>query len=105
MGFNMTTPKQNFHILGDSGYPLSPYLLTPIIGAPADTPEERYSLRHRQIRNCVERTNGILKGLWRCLNSDRVLHYKPEFASKIIYACAILHNYMIMRNIPCKFLF
>jgi hypothetical protein len=87
-------------LIGDSGYPLSPYLLTPVVNAPPNTAESRYTERHRQIRNCIERTNGLLKGVWRCLHSDRVLHYKPDFVSKIIYACCILNNVVRRRNIP-----
>ncbi|KAK4882460.1 hypothetical protein RN001_005779 [Aquatica leii] len=33
-------------LLGDSGYPLQPFLLTPIIGANGNTPEGRYTRRH-----------------------------------------------------------
>lgn len=97
---NFLNGDQNTYLIGDSGYSLSPYLMTPINNALPETPEGRFNVKHKQIRNCVERTNGILKGVWRCLNSDRVLHYKPTFVSKIIYACATLHNFMRARNIP-----
>jgi hypothetical protein len=42
-------------LLGDSGYPLEPYLLTPIEGANPEMPEGRYTQAHKTTRNCVER--------------------------------------------------
>lgn len=35
---------------------------------------------------------------YRCLLKDRVLHYRPKTASKIILACAVLHNLAIHFN-------
>ncbi|KAG5870693.1 hypothetical protein JTB14_003891 [Gonioctena quinquepunctata] len=54
---------------------------------------------HVRTRNVVERCIGVLKAYFRCLRKDRVLHYKPDTAAKIIYACAILHNILRERNI------
>lgn len=96
---NFIRGDENTYLLGDAGYPLLPYLLTPIHGAAPHTREGRYTHQHSQIRNRVERTFGLLKGVWRCLNPHRVLHYQPEFAARIIYACATLHNIMLNRNI------
>lgn len=99
---NFLAGDENTYLFGDAGYPLLPYLLTPIHGAAPDTPEGRYTQRHCQIRNRIERTFGLLKGVWRCLNPHRILHYRPEFAARIIYACATLHNIMINRGIEGK---
>ncbi|XP_018909951.2 putative nuclease HARBI1 [Bemisia tabaci] len=79
-------------LLGDSGYPLQPWLLTPIVGADPDSPQGRYTKAHILARNTVERVNGVLKQKWRCVKKDRVLHYDPAAARKIINCCAILHN-------------
>ncbi|XP_050022702.1 putative nuclease HARBI1 [Dermacentor andersoni] len=49
-------------VLGDSGYPLEPWLLTPVPGHPGiDTPEGRYNQAHASMRNVVERGIGVLK--------------------------------------------
>ncbi|CAH1371330.1 unnamed protein product [Tenebrio molitor] len=87
----------NSFLLGDSGYPLEPFLMTPIVGAPPNTPEYRYTQTHGRIRNCIERVNGTLKASFRCLRKE--MHYDPSFAAKIIYACAILHNVKRMWNV------
>lgn len=86
-------------LIGDSGYPLQPWLLTPIIDAPEQTPEERYTNTHISARNCIERCNGVLKQRFRCLLQHRVLHYNPVKAGKIIYACVVLHNMTIKQRL------
>ncbi|XP_063216851.1 putative nuclease HARBI1 [Bacillus rossius redtenbacheri] len=82
-------------LLGDSGYPLQQWLLTPVVGAAPGTPEYLYTSRHVATRSCIERCNGVLKSRFRCLRKDRVLHYKPTKAASIINACAVLHNLAI----------
>lgn len=82
-------------VLGDSGYPLEPWLLTPIENAANNTPEGRYTLAHARARNCIERCFGSLKQRFRCLLKHRVLHYDPVKAANIIYSCAVLHNFAV----------
>lgn len=89
-----------FHGTGDSGYALRPWLMTPVLNAEPNSPEDRYNIAHRQIRSLIERTNGLLKMRFRCLLKHRTLHYKPDTASRIINSCAILHNMCIEENIP-----
>lgn len=73
--------------------------MTPILNAGHGTPEERYTKWHCRTRNVIERTNGYLKGSFRCLGIDRSLHYEPEKASALVYACCTLYN--IMRHYRC----
>ncbi|KAK5647958.1 hypothetical protein RI129_002850 [Pyrocoelia pectoralis] len=87
------------NFLGDSGYPLKPWLLTPIERAAEGTPEARYTSAHIHVRNCIERCNGVLKSRFRCLLKHRVLHYSPLQAAKIIYSCCVLHNILIQNNV------
>ncbi|KAG5861420.1 hypothetical protein JTB14_000002 [Gonioctena quinquepunctata] len=68
-------------------------------GADPNTPDGRYTESHVRTRNVVERCIGVLKAYFRCLRKDRVLHYKPDIAAKMIYACAILHNILRERKI------
>ncbi|KAJ8720629.1 hypothetical protein PYW08_006094 [Mythimna loreyi] len=94
--------QNNEHVwlLGDSGYPQRPWLMTPILNAVQGSREERYTERHVQARNCIERCFGLLKARWRCLLKDRVLHYHPHVASNIIMACCVLHNIALKAGLP-----
>lgn len=88
------------YLLGDSGYALRPWLLTPHTDAQEGTPEYHYSRIFRKIHCLIERTNGLLKMRFRCLLKHRFLHYTPEKASRIINACCVLHNMCITQNVP-----
>lgn len=79
-------------ILGDSGYPLEPWLLTPFPNATTVPQEGQFNIVHSKARSLVERAIGVYKGRWRCLCKQRMLHYAPSTCSLIINACAALHN-------------
>ncbi|XP_050673442.1 putative nuclease HARBI1 [Leptidea sinapis] len=93
------TTDETAILLGDSGYPLRRYLMTPIDGAPDDSPEGHYNAKHKRVRSTIERTFGQLKGRWRCLLAARQLHYKPEMAAKITIACCVLHNMCVQSGL------
>lgn len=83
------------YLIGDSGYPLEPWLFTPYLNVQENTPQSRYNEIHKSTRNVIERTNGICKARFRCLLKHRCLHYHPGRAAYIIYACTVLHNMCI----------
>lgn len=91
---------RSYYLIGDSGYGLRPWLQTPIPNAAPGSPEETYNSRFCTTRSLIECCNGVLKLRFRCLLKHRVLHYGPQKASKIINACAILHNLCITNNLP-----
>ncbi|XP_046587846.1 putative nuclease HARBI1 [Neodiprion lecontei] len=78
--------------IGDAGYPLEPWLLTPLANFPEDTRQHQYTQQLCKARSVVERFFGVFKSVWRCLSYQRVLMYEPAFAAKIVNACAVLHN-------------
>ncbi|XP_060766174.1 putative nuclease HARBI1 [Neoarius graeffei] len=70
-------------LLGDSGYPLRKWLLTPLANPRTDQ-EQHYNNLHARTRSVVERTIGHLKSRWRCLDrSGGVLLYQPDKACRI----------------------
>ena len=87
-------PRSCNWLIGDSGYPLEPWLLTPISN-PQTRKEELFNKTQIKARNTVERAFGVLKTRFRCLHKHRTLHYSPQKAAIIIYSCAILHNILI----------
>lgn len=89
-----TAPKG--WILGDQGYMLKPWLLTPI-NTPKNAAKNRYNRAHKRARSVVERCNGVLKARFRCLAG--VLQFSPQ-KSKNIKACGCLHNFATLRRIP-----
>ncbi|KAJ8929627.1 hypothetical protein NQ314_011494 [Rhamnusium bicolor] len=85
----------NSWLLGDSGYPQQPWLMTPIVNAAPGTPEFIYTERHVLSRNVIERLNGVFKGRFRCISQERKLRYDPVTVGKIVTSCAVLHNLCI----------
>ena len=54
-------------LLGDSGYPLLRWLMTPFATVTCD-PQQRYNNAHSATRGTIERINGVLKRRFACLN-------------------------------------
>lgn len=83
-------------ILGDSAYPLTTWLIPPTVRAVNANNRflvggvQLYQTTHRKTRFIVERTIGILKEEYPCLNHFR---FKSTYhIATAIYACVTLHN-------------
>ncbi|XP_050705937.1 putative nuclease HARBI1 [Eriocheir sinensis] len=86
-------------LLGDSGYPLEPFLMTPV-SQPTTDAHRAYNRSHSRTRVVVEQTFGVLKSRFRCLHgSGGSLQYDPVKCAKIAIACMLLHNICIIRRI------
>ncbi|KAK3862444.1 hypothetical protein Pcinc_031697 [Petrolisthes cinctipes] len=91
---------QDYLLLGDSGYPLERYLLTPFAN-PRTRGEERYNWSHTRTRVIIEQTFGLLKSRFRCLHhSGGSLQYEPRKCAKMVMACMYLHNKCVRRRVP-----
>jgi hypothetical protein len=82
-------------LLGDSGYPQTNYLYTPVLN-PGNEAQERYNNALKGTRQIIERINGKLKRRFPCLHVK--LQYKLGNILRIITACAVLHNLGIMHG-------
>lgn len=76
-------------ILGDAGYALSHYLLTPLAN-PITRAEKLYNESQIRTRNVIERTFGIWKRRFLVLFFG--IRLKEETTMAVIQSCAILHN-------------
>lgn len=85
--------------LGDSGYPLEPWILTPYRSANEHSAESRFNKRFCKARSIIERVFGVLKGRFRCLLAARELHYAPEKVAQILNVCCALHNICLEHNV------
>lgn len=86
-------------LIGDSGYPLQPWLMTPFRN-PENASQDSFNQHHISARNCVERLNGVLKKVFACLSHDRGLLLDPAFAGAVVNACCTLHNFRKKNNLP-----
>lgn len=82
----------NLVLLGDSGYALTNYLMTPFLH-PRTPAENLYNEAHIRTRNIVERSYGVWKRRFPVLANK--LRLKLERVEAVIVACAVLHNIAI----------
>ncbi|XP_061564125.1 putative nuclease HARBI1 [Cololabis saira] len=79
-------------LLGDSGYPLRSYLVTPVTN-PATPAEERFNEAHTDTRTHIERMFGRWKSRFRCIHrSSGGLRLSPAKSCGVIVVTAMLHN-------------
>jgi hypothetical protein len=91
--------RQSFlreYILGDAGYPLHPWLMTPFTQGRSPISDE-WNHWHSQARICVERAFGVLKGVWRIL-SQKLIKPRKDRIGPLIFCCCLLHNLLIERK-------
>ncbi|XP_023312227.1 putative nuclease HARBI1 [Anoplophora glabripennis] len=84
-------------LLGDSGYALQPFLLTPL-DEPVTRAQQLYNESFIRTRNIVERTIGVWKSRFPCLAYG--MRIKTETALTVIIATAVLHNIARSMNEP-----
>jgi hypothetical protein len=88
------------YILGDKGYPLLPWLLTPFKddGRQRTYLESLYQEQHSRGRSVIENAFGILKQTWRELLVKTDM--KVEFVPDLVSCCCVLHNMILATAAP-----
>lgn len=99
MSFFLCSKIFQFCCLGDSGYPLEPWLITPYRNPLENSAESYFNEQHSKGRSIIERAFGLLKARFRCLLAARELHYNPVKAALILNACCALHNICLEFNV------
>ena len=78
-------------ILGDSAFPLLPWLVPMLADGKANA--QRFYRAHAKTRRIVENAFGLLKQRFRCL-LDELRVKSPTYAAQIAKACFYLHNFL-----------
>jgi len=81
------------YLVGDGGYACRQYLLTPVF-QPVTAAETDYNNAHARARNCIERTNGMLKRRFPALKYG--MRLKLENTLRVIVATVVLHNIAVL---------
>ncbi|XP_046688202.1 putative nuclease HARBI1 [Homalodisca vitripennis] len=76
-------------LLGDSGYGISPWLITPF-KPPTNEAERRFNLCHSRERVVIERCFGQIKRRFPILGN--CVRVASEKVPKVVVCCAVLHN-------------
>ncbi|XP_041000421.1 protein ALP1-like [Juglans microcarpa x Juglans regia] len=82
------------YIIGDAGFPLLPWLLTPYQGRGLLDFQSEFNKRHFATRMVAQRALARLKEMWKIIQG---VMWKPDKhrLPRIILACCILHNIVI----------
>ena len=83
------TGELNGILLGDNGYGITPFLLTPFL-TPNSPAERNYNHIHRRARCTIERTFGQVKRRFHCIGDT--LRSKLDRVPSVIAVDFILHN-------------
>lgn len=84
-----------FYFIGDLGYPLKTWLLTPYYAQNLSACEEAFNWKHRQVHSIVRMTSHVLKR-WGVLAQK--MRVPIKMATATIGACCVLHNMMVDWN-------
>jgi hypothetical protein len=83
-----------FYIVGDAAYMLTEHVLVPFTGGDRQSPEnDTYNFYLSQLRIRIEMAFGLLTNKWRILRKH--LETKLKNSSRVLEACARLHNFVI----------
>lgn len=82
------------YIVGDTGFPLLPWLITPYQGRDLPETKSEFNKRHFATRLVAQRALARLKDVWRVIHG---VMWRPDKTRlpRLVLACCILHNIVI----------
>ncbi|XP_008788079.2 protein ALP1-like isoform X1 [Phoenix dactylifera] len=82
------------YIIGDAGFPLHPWLLTPYQGKDLSDSKIEFNKRHSATRMVAQRALARLKDMWKIVQGEM---WRPDKhrLPRIILVCCLLHNIVI----------
>ncbi|KAM0866898.1 hypothetical protein ACQ4PT_042338 [Festuca glaucescens] len=83
------------YLIGDAGYPLLPWLLTPYQEENLSDPKAEFNRRHSAATTCAQKALAMLQEKWKCLQEDVWWPENLQTRSKMIFVCCTLHNIFI----------
>jgi hypothetical protein len=83
------------YLIGDAGYPLLPWLLTPYQEENLSDPKVEFNRRHSAATTCARKALAMLQEKWKCLQKDVWWPENLQTRYKMIGACCTLHNIVI----------
>nr|UBY07167.1 NBS-LRR disease resistance protein [Dasypyrum villosum] len=87
-------PEVGEYIIGDEGYPLLPWLITPYQEEDLSSKAE-FNRRHSSATSCALKALARFKGTWRCLQGETRWPDNLDTLEMMLGACCLLHNIVI----------
>ncbi|KAM0923307.1 hypothetical protein ACQ4PT_005615 [Festuca glaucescens] len=83
------------YLIGDAGYPLLPWLLTPYQEENLSDPKAEFNTRHSAATACARKALAMLQEKWKCLQEDVWWPENLQTRYNMVIACCLLHNIVI----------
>jgi hypothetical protein len=83
------------YIIGDAGYPLLPWLLTPYQEENLSDSKAEFNKRHSTATTCMRKALARFQDTWKFLQGQTSCPVNAETLAEAIYACCMLHNIVI----------
>ncbi|XP_051195381.1 disease resistance protein RGA2 isoform X2 [Lolium perenne] len=83
------------YFIGDAGYPLLPWLLTPYQELGLLNSKTEFNRRHSAVTTCITKVLARFKDTWKYLQGETSCPVSLDSLDKVIYVCCMLHNIVV----------